>query len=900
MQADIGLIGLAVMGENLVLNMESKGFTVAVYNRTLEKVRNFIGGRAAGKNILGAYSPAELVSLLKKPRRVMMMVKAGTAVDTLIETLLPLLDPGDIIIDGGNSHYNDTERRTKYVESKGLFYIGTGISGGEEGALHGPSIMPGGSEAAWPYVRDLFRKICAFADDGHGGTAPCCEWIGTGGAGHFVKMVHNGIEYGDMQLICETYDLMRRYLKMTADEMADVFSQWNAGELDSYLIEITADILRKKDEDGRPLVEHILDVAGQKGTGQWSSQAAYEEGVPLTLIGESVFSRYLSVLKEERIAASRVLPWTAPEDGAALREAEKASFLTALRDALYASKIVSYAQGCALMAKASEVHGWNLDLGSVALLWRGGCIIRSSFLGKIKDAYEQNPNLKNLMLDSFFASRLSAAQKGWRLICAKAAETGIPTPAFFAALSYFDGYRAERLPANLLQAQRDYFGAHTYERTDTPRGEFRHTDWQEGLKSGTYYGPLDEKKLERILEKTIGDYTFRGKKVRRLLIIPPDYTRCYSGAGIVTQILYRKYTEGGAEVDILPALGTHAPMTAAEISDLYAGIPQDRFLVHNWREDVVKIGTVPAEFISEISDGIVNEPIDVEVNRLLVSGSYDLILSVGQVVPHEVVGMANRNKNIFVGCGGNSMINGSHMLGAFYGLERIMGLDHTPVRRVFDYAEEKYLSEVPLSYILTVTDLDPSGKMRMHGLFVGRERHIFESAVALSTKVNIIHVEKPLRTVVVMLEEKEFKSTWLGNKAIYRTRKAIADGGELYVLAPGVERFGEDAEIDTLIRKYGYTGRENILRKIQEAPELRENLSAAAHLIHGSSDGRFRITYCTKHLSAEEVESVGFRYLPYEEAVRRFQPEQLAEGMNQTDAGEIYYIGNPALGLWSV
>ncbi len=902
MQADIGLIGLAVMGENLVMNMESKGFTVAVYNRTAEKVRKFTAGRAAGKNILGAYSPEDLVSLLKKPRKIMFMVKAGEAVDALIETLLPLLEAGDILIDGGNSYYKDTDRRTKYVESKGLFYIGTGVSGGEEGALKGPSIMPGGSAAAWPQVQEIFQKICAFADDGRGGKMPCCEWVGAGGAGHFVKMVHNGIEYGDMQLICETYDILRRYLQLNADEMADVFSRWNAGELDSYLIEITADILRKKDDDGMPLVDHILDAAGQKGTGKWTSQAAYEEGVPLTLIGESVFSRYLSALKEEREAASRILcrEPDAVEGAGCLTGTEKEAFLDALHDALYASKIVSYAQGYALMAKASEEYGWNLDFGAVALLWRGGCIIRSRFLGRIKAAYDRNPGLKNLMLDPFFANTLTDAQKGWRRVCAKAAETGIAVPAMFAALSYFDGYRAKQLPANLLQAQRDYFGAHTYERTDAPRGKFWHTDWLAGWKSGTYYGAFDDDTIEKILEKTIGDFTYRGKRVERLLLIPPDYTRLHSGAGIITQILYRKYTEAGAQVDILPALGTHAPMTAGEISEMYAGIPQERFLVHNWREDVVKVGTVPAEFIREISEGIVDTPIDAEVNRLLVSGTYDLILSIGQVVPHEVAGMANRNKNIFVGCGGSSMINGTHMLGAFYGLERIMGLDNTPVRRVFDYAEERFLSDIPLSYILTVTDLGADGKLRMHGLFAGRERNIFESAVKLSSKINVTHVGKPLKTVVVMLDEKEFKSTWLGNKAVYRTRKAIADGGDLYVLAPGVDKFGEDAQIDALIRKYGYTGRENILRKIQEAPDLQANLSAAAHLIHGSSDGRFRITYCTRHLSKEEVESVGLRYLSYEEAAALFHPERLAEGMNHTKSGDLYYIGNPALGLWSV
>lgn len=901
MLLDIGLIGLAVMGENLVINMESKGFSVAVYNRTAEKTDAFLGGRAAGRNICGAYSLQQLVSMLKSPRKVMLMVKAGDAVDQLIDSLIPLLNEGDIIIDGGNSYYKDTQRRLRLVESKGLYYIGTGISGGEEGALKGPSIMPGGSKAAWPQVSQIFQKICAFAEDGSGAGMPCCEWVGSGGAGHFVKMVHNGIEYGDMQLICESYDFMRRYLKMNTDEMADTFAYWNAGELDSYLIEITADILRRKEENGTPLIDRILDAAGQKGTGKWTSQAAYDEGVPLTLIGESVFSRCLSALKEERLEASRILLSDTNETSAEkLTEADKRTFLKALHDALYASKIVSYAQGFALMAKASENYGWHLNFGSAALMWRGGCIIRSRFLGRIKDAYDKNPTLKNLMLDEFFAATLLKSQKGWRKVCAAAAENGIAAPAFYAALSYFDGYRAANSPANLLQAQRDYFGAHTYERNDMPRGQYFHTQWLSGFNSGTYYGEFTAERLERVIDKTIGDFTFRGRPVKRLLIIPPDYTRLHSGAGEITQLLYHKYTAAGAIVDILPALGTHAPMTEAEISHMYGKIPLDRFIVHRWREDVVRVGTVPAAFIREVSDGIVDTPIEAEVNRLLVDGTYDLILSVGQVVPHEVAGMANRNKNIFVGCGGSSMINGTHMLGAFYGLERIMGLDYTPVRRVFDYAEDHFLQDIPLSYILTVTDLNPEGKMQLHGVFAGRERSVFESAVALSSKINITHVDRPLKTVVVMLDEDEFKSTWLGNKAVYRSRKAIADGGDLYILAPGIQKFGEDAQIDTLIRKYGYTGREHILEILQNAPDLQQNLSAAAHLIHGSSDGRFRITYCTQKLTREDVESVGYRYMPYEEAVSLFQPDTLQNGVNHTENGEIFYISNPALGLWSI
>lgn len=467
-RADIGLIGLAVMGENLVMNMESKGFTVAVFNRSTEKVTNFIEGRAKGKNIIGTYSIEELVANLKKPRKIMLMVKAGKPVDDFIDLLIPHLDKGDIIIDGGNSHFPDTIRRTKYVEEKGLLFIGTGVSGGEEGALKGPSIMPGGSPAAWPYVKPIFQAIAAKVEDG----TPCCEWVGDNGAGHFVKMVHNGIEYGDMQLICEAYHLMKEYLGMTADEMHQVFKEWNQGDLDSYLIEITRDILAYKDTDGTPLVEKILDTAGQKGTGKWTSIASLDEGVPLTLIGEAVYARCLSAIKDERVAASKVLTGPKPKF-----EGNRKAFVNDIRDALYASKIVSYAQGYTLMKAAAKTYGWNLNYGGIALLWRGGCIIRSVFLGKIKEAFDKNPELTNLLLDPFFKEKIDKAQAGWRRVVAAAVVNGIPVPAFSSALSYYDGYRSERLPANLLQAQRDYFGAHTYERIDRPRGEFFHTNW---------------------------------------------------------------------------------------------------------------------------------------------------------------------------------------------------------------------------------------------------------------------------------------------------------------------------------------------------------------------------------------------------------------------------------------
>ena len=469
MKADIGLIGLAVMGENLVMNMESKGFTVAVYNRTTQKVTNFVEGRAKGKNIIGTYSLEELAANLKKPRRVMMMVKAGQAVDDFIEKLLAVLEPGDIIIDGGNSHFPDTIRRTAYVESKGLLYIGCGVSGGEEGALNGPSLMPGGSPAAWPYVKDVFQAICAKVEDG----SPCCDWVGENGAGHFVKMVHNGIEYGDMQLICEAYQLMRDGLGMTADEMHDVFTEWNKTELDSYLIEITRDILAYKDTDGEPIVNKILDTAGQKGTGKWTGIAALDEGVPLTLIGEAVFSRCLSAMKGERIEAAKVFP----KGDTTISDVDKQAFIEDIRKALYASKIISYAQGYTLMRAAAKTYGWNLNYGGIALMWRGGCIIRSVFLGKIKDAYTINPNLENLLLDPYFSDAIKALVPSWRNVVAEAVRHGIPMPAFSSALAYFDGYTTEKLPANLLQAQRDYFGAHTYERLDSPRGEFFHTNW---------------------------------------------------------------------------------------------------------------------------------------------------------------------------------------------------------------------------------------------------------------------------------------------------------------------------------------------------------------------------------------------------------------------------------------
>ena len=467
-QADIGLVGLAVMGENLILNMESKGFTVACFNRTISKVDDFVNGRAKGKKIIGCRSIEELTANLKKPRKVMLMVKAGQAVDDFIEQLLPHLENGDIIIDGGNSHFPDTIRRTKYVESKGKLYIGTGVSGGEEGALRGPSIMPGGSPAAWASVKPIFQAICAKTDKGE----PCCEWVGENGAGHFVKMVHNGIEYGDMQLICETYHLMREGLGLSNAEMHKVLAEWNQGELNSYLIEITRDILAYKDEQGNEVIDLILDTAGQKGTGKWTVVAALDSGQPLTLIGEAVFGRCLSALKDERVKASQVL-----KGPKAQFKGDKTRFIDDLRKALYASKIISYAQGYQLMRAAAKEYGWNLNYGGVALMWRGGCIIRSVFLGEIKKAFGKNPNLENLLLDPFFKRAMAKAQASWRRVVTTAVKLGIPIPAISAAMAFYDGYRHDRLPANLLQAQRDYFGAHTYERVDKPRGQFFHTNW---------------------------------------------------------------------------------------------------------------------------------------------------------------------------------------------------------------------------------------------------------------------------------------------------------------------------------------------------------------------------------------------------------------------------------------
>ena len=468
MKADIGLIGLAVMGENLVMNMESKGFTVAVFNRTTEKVKNFVEGRAKGKNIIGAYSLEELVASLNKPRKVFIMVKAGAAVDSMIEQLLPLMEKGDIIIDGGNSHFPDTIRRTEYVESKGLLYVGCGVSGGEEGALLGPSLMPGGSKEAWQYVKPIFQSICAKVEGG----APCCDWVGESGAGHFVKMVHNGIEYGDMQLICEAYQLMRDLLGMSADEISEVFKEWNKTELDSYLIQITGEILAYKDTDGKPLVDKILDRAGQKGTGKWAGEAALDEAMPLTLIVEAVFARCLSAMKDERVLAS-----THYDIPVEKYKGDKKEFCENIRKALFASKIISYAQGYTLMASAAKTYGWNLNYGGIALMWRGGCIIRSVFLSKIKEAFDQNPELTNLLLAPYFEEKIKSLLGGWRKVVATAVEAGVPAPAFSTALSYFDGYRTANLPANLLQAQRDYFGAHTYERIDADRGVFFHTNW---------------------------------------------------------------------------------------------------------------------------------------------------------------------------------------------------------------------------------------------------------------------------------------------------------------------------------------------------------------------------------------------------------------------------------------
>jgi 6-phosphogluconate dehydrogenase len=468
MKADIGLIGLAVMGENLVLNMESKGFTVAVYNRTVEKVDKFVKGRGAGKNFIGCHSIEEFVASLERPRKVMMLVKAGAAVDALIEQLIPHLEEGDILIDGGNTHFPDTIRRVELAESKGLLYVGAGVSGGEEGALKGPSIMPGGSPAAWESVKPIFQKISAHTEAGE----PCCEWVGENGAGHFVKMVHNGIEYGDMQMICEVYQMMKEGLGLSNEEMHEVFKDWNTSELDSYLVEITRDILGYKTEDGEAVIDSILDTAGQKGTGKWTAVSALDLGQPLTLIGEAVFARCLSALKEERVEAAKVL-----SGPGAKFDGDKAALIEDLKQALYASKIVSYAQGYQLMREAAKEYDWKLNNGGIALMWRGGSIIRSVFLGKIKEAFDNNPNLVNLLLDPFFKDAVENAQAAWRRVICKSVELGIPMPAISAALAYFDGYRSARLPANLLQAQRDFFGAHTYERVDKPRGEFFHTNW---------------------------------------------------------------------------------------------------------------------------------------------------------------------------------------------------------------------------------------------------------------------------------------------------------------------------------------------------------------------------------------------------------------------------------------
>ena len=466
---DIGLIGLAVMGQNLVLNMNDHGFKVAVFNRTVSKVDDFIANEAKGTQVVGAHSVEALAGLLKRPRRVMLMVKAGDTVDQMIDHIVPSLEAGDIIIDGGNSLYTDSNRRTKALAAKGILFIGTGVSGGEEGARRGPSIMPGGNPAAWPHVKPIFQGIAAKVEDG----TPCCDWVGEDGAGHFVKMVHNGIEYGDMQLICEAYDLLQHGLGLTADEFHDVFAEWNKGELDSYLIEISRDIFAKKDEDGQPLVDKILDTAGQKGTGKWTVISSLDAGQPVTLIGESVFARCLSALKDERVAASKVLkgPKAKPSVG------DRAAFIENVRRALYCSKIISYSQGYMLLKAAAKENGWNLNMGGIALMWRGGCIIRSQFLGNIKTAFDKKKNLDNLLLDKFFSRAVNKYQASWRKAVMAAVKLGVPTPAFSTALAFFDGYRAGRLPANLLQAQRDYFGAHTYERLDQPRGQFFHTNW---------------------------------------------------------------------------------------------------------------------------------------------------------------------------------------------------------------------------------------------------------------------------------------------------------------------------------------------------------------------------------------------------------------------------------------
>ena len=467
--ADIGLIGLAVMGENLVLNMESRGYTVAVFNRTTSKVDDFVGGRGKGKKLVGAHTVEALIGALKRPRKVMIMVKAGAPVDAVIEEIAPLLEAGDIIIDGGNTHYPDTTRRARALKPKGILFVGTGVSGGEEGALKGPSIMPGGDPEAWPAVKPIFQAIAAKVD---GGT-PCCDWVGPEGAGHYVKMVHNGIEYGDMQLICEAYQLLKDLPGLDPVALHGVFDRWNKGPLDSYLIEITRDIFAHKDEEtGQFTVDLILDKAGQKGTGKWTVTSALDLGVPLTLIGEAVFARCLSAQKDERVTASGVLP--GPK---ARFSGDPEAFIAAVEQALYASKIISYAQGYALLAAMARESSWEINNGGVALMWRGGCIIRSAFLGKIKEAFDRDPKLANLLLDPYFAGEIARAQEGWRTAIAAAVTHGVPVPAMASALAYYDGYRTARLPANLLQAQRDFFGAHTYERVDRTRGEAFHTNW---------------------------------------------------------------------------------------------------------------------------------------------------------------------------------------------------------------------------------------------------------------------------------------------------------------------------------------------------------------------------------------------------------------------------------------
>ena len=472
-QGDIGLIGLAVMGQNLVLNMNDHGYTVVVYNRTTSKVDDFLANEAKGTNVQGAHSIQELVAKLKRPRRIMMLVKAGKPVDDFIAQITPHLEPGDIIIDGGNSLFDDTNRRQRELEAKGLLFIGTGVSGGEEGARRGPSIMPGGSPAAWPHVKEIFQSISAKVEDG----SPCCDWVGEEGAGHYVKMVHNGIEYGDMQLICEAYNILKNGLGMNEQELHDTFAEWNKGELDSYLIEITRDIFAKKDADGSPLVNKILDTAGQKGTGKWTVINSLDLGTPITLMAEAVYARCVSAMKDDRVRAARKLKGPKPAIPTARNAKKRAALVQEVRDALYASKIISYAQGYMLMQAAAKEYGWKLNWGGIALMWRGGCIIRSRFLGKIKEAFDKKPNLANLLFDDYFRGEIKKSQKGWRNIVAIAAKRGIPAPAFSTALAFFDSFRSAVLPANLLQAQRDYFGAHTYERVDKPRGEFFHTNW---------------------------------------------------------------------------------------------------------------------------------------------------------------------------------------------------------------------------------------------------------------------------------------------------------------------------------------------------------------------------------------------------------------------------------------